>query len=390
MSAAEIPARGAPRPVPSTNAVPIAPMLPVGLDTPCLVIDLDIVEANARRLGDALAARGIVLRPHTKTHKSVALARLQLEAGATGITVGTLGEAEVMADAGIDDIFVAYPVWAAGPKAARLAALYRREGLRLAVGFDSREGAEHLAATVRGGGTSRPPLRVLLEVDPGNRRTGVAPADAGTRAAQARDLGLDVVGLFTHGGHAYGGLAAIAGAAADEVGALTRAAASLLSVGIEPRILSAGSTPTALGAATGPVTEIRAGTYLLGDRIQVALGGSPPDGVAVAVAATVVSTAVAGEVVIDAGAKTLTKDLPPYLEGYGALPAYPDAVIERLSDYHGVVRIPPGTRSPALGEIVAVIPNHICPVVDLHDDFVATRAGIAIGRWPVDARGRSR
>jgi D-serine deaminase-like pyridoxal phosphate-dependent protein len=367
-----------------TAAIPV-PHLPPGLDTPALVIDLDVVEANARRLADALAPRGIALRPHTKTHKSVALARIQLEAGAAGITVGTLGEAEVMAAAGIDDIFIAYPVWAAGPKAERLRALNASPGLRLAVGFDSSDGARALAEAVGNGG---PPLRVVLEVDPGNGRTGASPADAGRLMSEANALGLDVIGLFTHGGHAYAGPGSVAAAAADEVAALARGAELLRAIGIEPRILSAGSTPTALAAASAPVTELRPGTYLLGDRTQVALG-SPPDSIAIAIAATVVSTVVPGQVVIDAGAKTLTKDLPPYIEGYGSLPAYPDAVIERVSDYHGVVRIPPGTPAPRLGEVVAVVPNHACPVVDLQDAFVAHRSGSIVGVWPVDARGRS-
>jgi D-serine deaminase-like pyridoxal phosphate-dependent protein len=182
---------------------------------------------------------------------------------------------------------------------------------------------------------------------------------------------------------------AVGPAAADEVASLDAAIDSLSVSGLDARVVSAGSSPTALGAAAAPVTELRPGTYLLGDRIQVALGGSPANGVAISVAATVVSTAVPGEVVIDAGAKTLTKDLPPYLDGYGFLSAYPDAFIERLSDYHGVVRIPAGSAAPHLGEIVAVIPNHACPVVDLHDSFVATRSGEVVGVWAVDARGRS-
>jgi D-serine deaminase-like pyridoxal phosphate-dependent protein len=369
------------------------PTLPDGLDTPALVIDLDVVEANARRMAGAMAERGVALRPHTKTHKSVALAKIQLDAGATGITVGTLGEAEVMAAAGIDDIFIAYPLWAVGGKADRLRALHGRPGLRLAVGFDSEAAAERLVAAMRAGsgsGRDGSPLRVLLEIDPGNRRTGVAPSEAGRIAATAAGLGLDVVGVFTHGGHAYAGPAAVGPAAIDEVSALQAAVESLAVVGIEPRVVSAGSTPTALAAAADPVTELRPGTYLLGDRIQVALGGSPPDGVAIAIAATVVSTSVAGQVVIDAGAKTLTKDLPPYLEGYGALAAYPATVIERVHDYHGVVRVPAGTPAPSLGEVVAVIPNHSCPVVDLHDEFIATRSGQIVATWPVDARGRSR
>jgi D-serine deaminase-like pyridoxal phosphate-dependent protein len=363
----------------------VAPRLPAGLDTPAVVIDLDIVERNARRLGDALADRGIALRPHAKTHKSVALAKIQLEAGARGLTVGNLGEAEVFAAAGLDDLFIAYPVWAEGPKAARLRALHDIDALRLSVGFDSIEGAERLAAAVRG---SNRPLAVVLELDPGNRRTG-APVDrAGQIAAAARDLGLDVRGVFTHGGHAYApGAAGPAGA--EEVATLAIGGAALASEGIEPVVISAGSTPTQLTAAVAPVNEMRAGTYLIGDRQQWAIGAVPGDGVAIAVVATVVSTAVEGQVVLDAGAKTLTKDVASYLTGHGLLPAYPDAVLERVSDYHGVVRIPAGTPSPRLGEVVAVIPNHVCPVIDLRDSFIAMRNGEIVGVWPVEARGRS-
>src|SRR3954469_23527416 len=124
---------------------PMAPPLPDGLDTPALVIDLDVVERNAQRMAEAMASLGIALRPHVKTHKSVALARLQLEQGATGITVGTLGEAEVMAEGGIGDIFLAYPIWAVGAKAERVRALAERPDLTFAVGVDSVEGAQRLA-----------------------------------------------------------------------------------------------------------------------------------------------------------------------------------------------------------------------------------------------------
>jgi D-serine deaminase-like pyridoxal phosphate-dependent protein len=362
------------------------PSLPRGLDTPALVIDLDAAERNSRRLADALRARGIRLRPHAKTHKSVALARLQLDTGAQGITVGNLGEAEVLAAGGVDDLFIAYPIWAYGPKAARLRALHERAGLRLMVGFDSIGGAERLAAAVAG---SARPLRVMLELDPGYHRTGVLPGDAAVVARAATDLGLEVAGLFTHGGHGYAGIDAVAGAAADEVRTLAAGRDALRVAGIEVEILSAGSTPTALGAAQSPVDEIRAGTYLLGDRQQVTLGSVAPDDIGMWVAATVVSTATKGQVVIDAGAKTLTKDVAPYLEGYGYLPAYPDAIIEKVSDYHGNVRIPPGTAAPQLGEVVAIVPNHCCPVIDLRDSFLAIRGEDVVGTWPVDARGRS-
>lgn len=362
------------------------PRLPRGIDTPALLIDVDVAERNSRRLADELGSRGITLRPHAKTHKSVALARLQLETGARGITVGNLGEAEVLAGGGIDDLFIAYPVWAEGPKAGRLRALHDLPGLVLAVGFDSVAGAERLAAAVAGSGR---PLRVMLELDPGYHRTGVLPQDAAAVARAASGLGLEIIGLFTHGGHGYAGVDAVAGAAADEVRTLTEGRAALAAAGIEVQMLSAGSTPTALGAAASPVGEIRAGTYLVGDRQQVTLGSVPPDGIALWVMATVVSAATSGQVVVDAGAKTLTKDVAPYLEGHGYLPAYPAAVIEKVSDYHGTVRIPPGTPAPSLGEVVAIVPNHACPVIDLRDSFLVLRDGTLAGTWPVDARGRA-
>jgi D-serine deaminase-like pyridoxal phosphate-dependent protein len=363
----------------------VPPTLPLGIDTPALVIDLDVVERNAARVAGEVAAAGIALRPHVKTHKSLGLARIQLEAGARGLTVGNIGEAEVFAAAGFDDLLIAYPVWVDGPKAARLRALHELDGLRLTVGFDSVAGAQHLAAAVAG----LRPLPVMVELDPGNARTGALPAEAGTIAAAARQLGLDVRGIFTHGGHGYASPAAAVSAGRDEVRVLTIGRDALRAEGIEPEVVSAGSTPTQHSAAAAPVTELRPGTYLLGDRQQWALGAVPSDGLALVVAATVVSEAVAGQVVVDAGAKTLTKDVAPYLEGHGAIPAYPDAVIQRVSDYHGVVRIPAGSPRPALGEVLAIVPNHVCPVVDLRDSLIATRAGTLVGTWPVDARGRS-
>lgn len=357
------------------------------LETPALVIDLDVVERNAARIAHAVAERGVTLRPHIKTHKSLALARMQLDAGAVGVTVGTLGEAEVMAEGGVSDIFLAYPLWAGGTKAERLRRLHNRSGLKISVGVDSVVSGRQLVAAVAG---SENPLRVLIELDPGYHRTGVDPASAGALGAELRSLGLDVVGAFTHGGHVYRGPELVSTAAEEEVVAISVAARALRTAGIEPQVLSAGSTPTALGAAISPVTEVRPGTYLINDRIQVEMGSCGPEDVAIAVAATVVSESVPGKFVIDAGAKSLTKDLPPYLTGYGFLPAYPGAIVERLSDYHGEVRLPDqASARPALGEVLAVVPNHVCPVIDLFESFVAARNGVMVGRWRVDARGRS-
>jgi D-serine deaminase-like pyridoxal phosphate-dependent protein len=370
---------------PVTRGALATPTLPAGLTTPCLVVDLDIVDRNIARLAGEARDRGVAIRPHIKTHKSAAIARMQLDAGAGGITVGTLGEAEVMAAAGIEDIFIAYPVWSDGGRDERIAALHG--GVRLSVGIDSVAGAERLAAAADGADRR---LTVLVELDSGNRRTGVSsPAEAASVARAARAAGLEVAGVFTHGGHSYRGPDARVAAAADEVATLGAAADALRDAGLSVDRVSAGSTPTGSLAAAGQVNEIRPGTYALGDRQQLVLGAIPPDGLAIVVAATVVSTAVPGQVVVNAGAKTLTKDRAAFLDGHGLLPAYPDAVIDRLADYHGMIVMPPGTAGPDLGEIVAIVPNHVCPVVDLFDSFVATRGGVIVGVWPVDARGRN-
>jgi D-serine deaminase-like pyridoxal phosphate-dependent protein len=358
--------------------------LPDGLDTPRLVVDRERMEANITSLQAAMDARGIAVRPHAKTHKSIRVARMQLEAGARGLTVGTLGEAEVFVAAGLTDLFVAYPVWAEGSKAARLKALHEAAP-GLSVGIDSASGADRLGSAV-GGGTA--PLGVLIEIDPGNARTGVAGPEAALEVARAaRRAGLRVDGVFCHGGHGYRpGAAAAAGA--DEVRTLTEAAEALEADGFEVSVVSAGSTPTMLAAASGRVNEIRAGTYVLGDRIQWFLGAIAAEGCAVAVAATVVSE-FPHRIVVDAGGKILTKDRPDWLQGHGAIVGYPELVIERLSDYHGVIPVPQGAAHPVRGEVVSIIPNHICPVIDLVDTFTVISADGSTEDWPVDARGRS-
>ncbi|MEO5964811.1 MAG: alanine racemase [Candidatus Limnocylindrales bacterium] len=359
------------------------PALPAGLDTPALVVFVERVWANIDRLQRELDAKGVALRPHVKTHKSVRIARMQLDAGARGLTVGTLGEAEVMASAGLRDLFLAYPLWAEGPKAGRLRALHDAADLR--VGVESTAGAARLGAAVSG---SRRRLHVRIEIDSGLHRTGVATPDEAVLVARAAaSAGLVVDGVFTHAGHAY--RPGSAGAAAlDEVTALEAAADALSAAGFEIAVLSAGTTPTRSLSAGGRVTEIRAGTYALGDRQQIALGAVGPGDVAAVVAATVIAAKTA-RAVLDAGAKALTKDQASFVTGYGAIPAWPGAIIERLNDYHGMVSLAGGGIRPRIGDIVAVVPNHVCPVVDLVGSFVAVQPDGRVEHWAVDARGRS-
>ena len=354
------------------------------IDTPALVVDIDRVDAAIARMAEIMAERGVALRPHAKTHKNVEIARRQIAAGAVGVTVGTIGEAEVFADGGLDDVFIAYPMVPSGPKAERLRAVAQRTRLR--VGIDSVAGAHAVADAL---GDDRERVSVLVEIDTGGRRSGVAPADAGAIAAAASHLGLPVVGVFTHAGHGYHGREARAAAAEDEVRGLTEAASSFRAAGLDASVVSAGSTPTAVDSARGAVNEERPGTYVLGDRQQVALGSIRPDAPAAAVAARVVSVnAGARRFVIDAGAKTLTKDVPSYLAGHASIPEL-DAVVDRVSDYHGVVEVRDAGPLPEIGDVVLAVPNHICPVVDLFATFLVVSDGELVDTWCVDARGRS-
>jgi D-serine deaminase-like pyridoxal phosphate-dependent protein len=230
-------------------------------------------------------------------------------------------------------------------------------------------------------------LEISIELDSGERRSGVRPEETVAVARAADAAGLRVAGLFTHGGHSYARPGAAEAAAIDEHDVLDAAARALTDAGFEPAVLSAGSTPTALRSAYPPVTEERPGTYVFGDRQQVGLDGVASHEVALVVAATVISTAIPGQVILDCGAKALSKDRPDWLPGHGVLPGYPGAWIERVFDYHAVVRVPEGGPRPRLGEVVTVVPNHVCPVVNLSRELVVVRDGRVLDRWAIDARG---
>jgi D-serine deaminase-like pyridoxal phosphate-dependent protein len=356
------------------------------LDTPVVLVDLDRMDGNIARMATAMRERGVALRPHAKTHKSLAVARRQLAAGAVGLTVATVGEAEVFAEGGVEDVFIAYPVIATGPRAERLRRVAAR--CRLSVGADSVTGLDALAAAFRG---AEPP-RVVIEIDCGGARSGVRPTDAGRLARAAIDRGLDVAGAFTHAGQAYADPSRRLPAADEEATGLGAAVESLRGVGVEPTVVSAGSTPTAVLSARPPVTEERPGTYVFGDRQQVVLAGTSindTETVALVIATTVVSHGAGGGFIVDAGAKILGKDTAPYMAGHGAILGYPDAVLARVNDHHGVAEVGAGSPRPAIGEVVFIVPNHACPVVNLVDDFLVIRDGGVVDRWPVDARGRN-
>lgn len=343
--------------------------------TPYLRIDTDRLHANLSRVAAAARAAGVDLRPHAKTHKSAQIARRQMEAGAVGLTVATIGEAEAFADAGVRDLFIALPLWPDPRHADRLRTLAGRVSLRLAV--DSADAARHLVTCLDGA-----PATVAVEVDSGHHRSGVRPAEVGAVATAAREAGLGVVGVFTFPGHSYAPGEGRAAAAQDERTALAAAAEALRAVGVEPTVVSGGSTPSLAAAIhePGTLTELRPGVYVFGDAQQWELGATVPERIALTCRSTVISHA-GGRVVLDAGSKALGADRAPYATGYGRLLEDPDARIVMLSEHHSVVET---SRAYPLGTVVDVVPNHVCNAVNLH---AALYAGPELDPWPVLARG---
>lgn len=342
--------------------------------TPWLRVDTDRLHANVDRVARAAAAAGVALRPHAKTHKSADIARLQLGAGAVGLTVATVGEAEAFAAGGVTDLFVAYPLWLTDALGGRLRAL-ADAGVRLAIGVDSTSGARTAGRLLAGSGVD-----LVVEVDSGHHRSGVEPSLAGEIASAAGSLG--VRGVFTFPGHSYSpdGRAA---AARDEAAALALGRTSLEAAGVRVDVVSGGSTPSLAHSDATVLDEVRPGVYVFGDAQQWELGSTAPDDIALTAVATVVSHA-GGRLVLDAGSKVLGADRAAYATGFGRLLEHPDARIVQLSEHHAVAEL--AGPLPPLGSRVLVVPNHCCTAVNLADDLWPT--GVA-GPWPVTARGRN-
>ncbi|HEV8254870.1 MAG TPA: alanine racemase [Vicinamibacteria bacterium] len=358
-----------------------------GLETPAVLIDLDVVDRNVAAMAARARSHGVRLRPHAKTHKLPEIARLQLAAGAAGLAVAKTGEAEVFAGAGFDDLFVAYPVVGAD-KGRRLMELSDR--VRLAVGVDSEEGARTLSEVF---GPARRTLDVVLKVDVGLHRAGVAPEAAVEVARRIVALpALRLRGVFTHAGQAYleETVQGVAEVGRHEGRTLAAVGQALREAGMPIEEVSVGSTPTAPHAMAEPgVTECRPGNYVYHDASQVGLGSCAIEDCAMTVLATVVSVPAPDRAVLDAGSKTLSSDpLRPRPGGYGWILGRRSR-IDRLSEEHGVVSVEPG-ESFRVGERVRVLPNHACVVSNLHDVLVGVRGERVEAELAVAARGRVR
>ncbi len=355
------------------------------LDTPCLLIDLEVLDGNVARMA-ALAHRARVeLRPHVKTHKSLRIARTQLDAGAAGICVATVGEAEVMRSGGIEDILVAYNIIGEA-KLARLLPLCADGGITLTA--DCVEVAEGYSTLAAAAGRTLP---VLLEIDSGMRRTGVHPAEAGNVASKIAALqGIELVGILTHAGHAHDVTAQpdIEAVARREARAMQQARDALERQRIPVRVVSAGSTITApyLSADDG-VTEIRPGTYVFNDLRTLEMYACTPDQIAGTVLASVVSVS-EEHVVLNAGSKTLTMTATPQ-HGLGKIRNRPGSSFVRLSEEHGVATLGEGDEL-RVGDRVQVLPIHICVCVDLQQEAYGVAQGKIAEVIRIDAARRSR
>lgn len=345
------------------------------LDTPAVVVDRRLVESNLRRAQDYADRHGLRLRPHIKTHKLALFAKRQIELGAIGITCQKIGEAEVMAEAGIEDIFIPYNILGAD-KLERLWGLHQR--LTVSVTADS-------AATVEGYsrrfGDEAHPLPVLVECDTGAGRCGVQnPAEANELAMLIDSKpGLRFAGLMTYPPR---------GRTAEVDAWLTEARDRITGSGLSVDVVSNGGTPDFYAAANvTAATEHRPGTYIYSDRMQVGFGVGTIADCAFTVLATVVSMPTPIRMVLDAGSKALAAD-PCAAPGHGHIVEYPQAVIRSLSEEHAVVDLSGRQGRPKIGDKVRVVPNHVCVVTNLFDFIHLAEGEEVVARLPIRARGK--
>ena len=356
------------------------------LETPAPLVDLDRLAQNLDRMAAYSALHGLALRPHVKTHKSPRIAAEQMRLGAVGLTCATPREAEVMSDVA-RDVLVNYPIIGA-PKLARLASL--GPSVHLTIAVDSETAIDQLAEAAREGGRE---VDVYVELDLGMHRVGVPNVDRAIALARRvrEHARLRYAGITFYPGHIRGHVSEQDGDLAQLATDVASAIDALSTAGLRPRVVSGGSTPAAwrMHEIHG-VTEVRPGTYVYNDRGTAALGACSWDDCAFTVLATVVSTAVSGQAVVDAGSKALGREPMRGVagEGFGALLDRPDVTVQRMSEEHGILDLKDSDWRPEVGEQVRIVPNHVCVVVHLNDVMYGIRGPFVEASWPVVARGR--
>jgi D-serine deaminase-like pyridoxal phosphate-dependent protein len=357
------------------------------LETPVPVVDLDRLARNLDQAATYATAHGLALRPHIKTHKSLRIASEQLRRGAVGLTCATAFEAEVMSDV-CDDILVAYPPVGAR-RASRLAALPAT--VKLTVALDSLTAIEDAAAAAR---DAHRAIGVYIELDLGMHRVGVPKVDDAIALAKAvvDRPPLELAGIAFYPGHVREPV----GAQSEKLESLSTAVRSAIDAfdraGARPAVVSGGSTPTLWRThEIEGVTEFRPGTYVYNDRTTAEIGACAWDDCALTVLATVVSTAVPNQAVIDAGSKALGREPmrgTDMTDGFGCVLGHEDVIVKGMSEEHGILDLSKTSWRPEVGERVRVIPNHVCVVVHLNDVIAGVRGDVVETSWPVAARGR--
>lgn len=356
------------------------------LPTPAAIIDMDILQRNIDGMAGRLKACGIQHRPHIKSHKSAAIAKLQLAAGAIGITTAKLAEAEVFAAAGVESILIAYPLIGVD-KLDRFAALHMKCGMITTA--DSIAGAAGLSEV---GVKTGKPVEVLIEIDGGLHRGGRQAGEDALQFARAiQELpGIRIAGLMGYFGTIYQntGEAAFIEAAREEAALMLNTAAMFRVAGLPVDVISTGSSPAALMCRElDGVTEVRAGNYVFFDASGVGMGLASEEDCALRVIATVVSTPLPGQATIDAGTKSLTSDKAHGRDGFGIIVGHPQVKLAALNEEHGFLQFDPLTEPFQIGERIEIIPNHSCVIPNLNNRV----AGVRKGRWSewitVDARG---
>ena len=357
------------------------------LDTPALVVDLDILERNLERVARYSREHGLRLRPHTKTHKSIRIGRRQVESGAAGLTVAKVSEAEVMLDAGPADLLVAFPI-VGRAKLERLTEVARR--VPVTVALDSDFAARQLSEAAR---AAQVEVGVLAEVDVGLGRVGVPPGEP--LVALARAIG-KLPNLHLEGVTFYPGqIKSVDEAGLRALGQVSELVRSMLSdlraAGIGGGIVSGGSTPTLFHShEVEGLTEIRPGTYVYNDVNTVRSGACELADCAASLLVTVVSTARPGQMIVDGGSKTFSSDrlANPAEVTFGHVVEAPGARFHKMNEEHGFIGLTEAGREFSIGERVHIIPNHICVAVNLHDRVYGVRGEEVEETWKVDGRGK--
>jgi len=358
------------------------------IETPVPVVDLDRLATNLDTMAAYCALHGLALRPHVKTHKAPRIAAEQMRLGAVGLTCATPRELEIMSEVSTDLLLAHPPIgW---PKVHRVVGIPRE--VRLTVAVDTAEAAERLARVARDAGRF---VGALVEVDLGMHRMGAPTPEAAVELARHVTglTGLRYEGVLFYPGHIRQPVreqdAALAQLRAD----LGRVLEALGDDDLTPAVVSGGSTPMGWRAhEVDGVTEVRPGTYVYNDRTTAEIGACAWEDCALTVLATVISTAVPGQAVIDAGSKALGREPlagpDGAAKGFGALLDRPEVTVARMSEEHGILDLSATDWRPEVGDVVRVVPNHVCIVVHLNDLVYGVRGEVVETHWPVTARGR--